>query len=260
MAKIINLKIEEGATFSKVLKFSKQVVSGTETHPITQKEVSIYKKVPVDLTGYTIVAQLRTSFAEDADLIINFEATIASAKDGLAYIGLTKEQTSGLGKFTDRRLVSLDSHRVYDLGFYDVLLINKNGTATRIYQGKCYLSKAATQDPLVESGLGSTVSKSPVTPIGESISIIVDKTKPHYFAGIRYFNSGIQSTPTDGTVDILKMPETSSTFQTRPVGTLAATVPTSEVSWYGNTLQVKAVPHNILGVDSYQLVVVSNIS
>ncbi len=191
---------------------------------------------------------------------MNFEATIASGKDGLAYIGLTKEQTAALGKFTDRRVIEVDSYRVYELGYYDVLLISPNGSGTRVYQGKCYLSRAATVDPLVETGLGSTVSKSLVTPIDQPVSIVVDKTKPHYFAGIRYFNAGIQVTPTDGIMNIYKMPDTSSAFQTKPVGILAATVPTSEVSWYGNSKEVKAVPSNVLGADSYQLVVVSNIS
>lgn len=260
MAKIINLKIEEGATFSKVLKFYKQEVTGSEVNPITQKEVPIYRKVPIDLTGSTLVAQLKTSFAEDSDLIVNFEATIAAAKDGLAYIGLTKEQTAALGKFTDKRLVNLDSYRVYDLGFYDVLLISANGKATRIYQGKCYLSRAATTDPLTESGLGSTVSKSMITNIDQDIIVHVDKTKPHYFAGIRYFSGGIQVTPVDGTVSIYKMPETANAFQPQPVGIIPATVPSAEVSWYGNTSQVKASASGVLGVDSYQVVVVSNIS
>lgn len=260
MSKIVNLKIEEGATFAHVLKFTKQEVTGSQLNPLTNKQVPIKQKTPIDLTGYTIVAQLRTSFSKDSKLIVNFEATIASGKDGLAYLGLTKEQTAALGKFTDRRYLEVDSHRVYELGFYDVLLISPTGSATRVYQGKCYLSRAATLDPLIESGLGSTVTKSAVTPIDQPVSIVVDKTKPHYFAGIRYFNGGIQTTPTDGVVNIFKMPSTSNSFQTKPVGVLAATVPTAEVAWYGNSKQVKAVPSGVLGADSYQLVVVSNIS
>lgn len=260
MAKIVNLKIEEGATFSKALRFYKNEVVGTSIHPITNAPVPIIQKVPIPLTGYTIVAQLRTSFAPNSELIVNFDAKIASAKDGLAYIGLTKEQTAALGKFTDRRVFELGSHRVYELGFYDVLLIAPTGSATRIYQGKCYLSRAATLDPLVETGLGSTITKSPITPFNQPVSMVVDKTRPHYFAGIRYFNSGIQTTPTDGTMSIFKMPETANTFQPQPVGILSAAVPTSEITWYGNTIQVKAQPNGILGADTYQLVVVSNIS
>ncbi|AFB84014.1 L-shaped tail fiber protein assembly [Vibrio phage pVp-1] len=260
MSKIVNLKIEEGATFAHALKFTTNKVVGSQLNPLTNQEVPIKQRVPISLTGYTIVAQLRTSFSKDSKLIVNFETTIASGTMGLAYIGLTKEQTAALGKFTDRRVIEVGSNRVYDLGYYDVLLISPNGSATRIYQGKCYLSRAATLDPLVETGLGSTVTKSPVTPIEQSTTITVDKTKPHYFAGIRYFSGGIQSTPTGGVVNIYKMPDTSSAFQSAPVGTLAATVPTAEVAWYGNSKQVKAVPKNITGADSYQLVVVSNIS
>ncbi|WBU76464.1 tail protein [Vibrio phage Chloris] len=260
MSKIVNLKIEEGATFSHVLKFTTDKVTGQQLDPLTNKLVPIKQKGPINLTGYTIVAQLRTAFSDKADLIVNFEATIASGATGLAYIGLTKEQTAGLGKFANKKIIGLGSERVYELGFYDVLLISPKGSATRVYQGKCYLSRAATLDPLIETGLGSTVSKTPLTAIGTPSTLVVDNTKPHYFAGIRYFSGGIQVTPTDGTVQIFKKPDTSSTFQPSPVGTISAAVPTAEVTWYGNSKEVKAVPNNVLGADFYQLVVVSNIS
>lgn len=260
MSKIVNLKIEEGATFSHVLKFTTKKVTGQQLDPLTNRLAPIKQTVPIDLTGYTIVSQLRTAFSGKSDLIVNFETSIASGKEGLAYLGLTKEQTAGLGKFVSKVAHGIGSERVYELGYYDVLLISPKGSATRVYQGKCYLSRAATLDPLTETGLGSTISKSPVTLITTPVVLTVDKTKPHYFAGIRYFNGGIQVTPTDGTVQIFKKPDTSSAFQTSPVGTIAATVPTAEVTWYGNSQEVKAVPNSILGADFYQLVVVSNIS
>lgn len=261
MSKIVNLRIDENATFTKTLQFTKKVKDGETYHPITGKPIATYKSEPISLKGYTIAAQIKASLDDDAALIAVFEAKIMDSSKGLAYIALTKEQTAVLDKFAAVEYTGIKSDRVYLLGFYDVLLIDEYGVATRVFQGKCYFSKAATKDPLVASNTRTTVvTKSKVMPITGNIELPVDKTKAHYYAGIQYFSGGVQVTPTSGTVDIYRMTATANTYQDNPTGILLATSPASEIGWHSNTQRVRAEPKNVAGATAYQLVVVSNLS
>lgn len=261
MSKIVNFKIEENATFTKALQFTKEVKVSETTNAITGKPVAVYKRVPLSLEGYTIAAQVKSSLLDDAAIIAVFEAKMLNASDGLAYLALTKEQTSALEKYVSASPLGVSSDRVLLLGYYDVLVTSSLGVATRVFQGKCYLSKAATQNPLITVGdNGTVVTKGPLNPITSITDLAVDKTKAHYYVGIRYYNGEVQVTPTSGTVDIYRMPDTSNTFQANPVGILLANSPASELAWHSNTSRVRANPNNVAGATAYQLVVVSNVS
>lgn len=258
MSKIVNLQIDEGASFTKALRFTRQVKTGEYKHPITNTLVDIINKEPISLVGYTLAAQIRAKADPNSALLATFSAGIASGVGGLAYISLSKEQTSRLGIIHNLGNTDTHSKRVYTLGYYDVLLTAPTGEATRVYEGMCYLNRAVTQNPLSVSNIHTTVSRSPIVEIGKEVILNVDSSNPHYFVGVRYLNSGVQVTPSGGYVNIYRKPATASSFRDEPIGTLAATSPESELSWYGNTKQIKAKPVGITGAASYQIVVVSN--
>lgn len=261
MSKIVNLKIEENATFTKVLKFTKKVKRGETVNDITGETVAKYVKEPIPLTNYTIAAQLKVSLEDDAAIVAVFETQILDSSKGLASIALPKEITAALDKYAPIHPTGSRADRVSVIGFYDVLLTNEEGVATRIFQGKCYFSRAATKDPLISiSSKNTIVTKSEITPINSRVDINVDKTKAHYYAGIQYFQGGVQITPTAGQVEVYRMPDAANEFQHTPVGILLATAPASEIAWHANTRKVRVVPSNVAGATAYQLVVVSNVS
>lgn len=258
MSKIVNIQIDEGATFTKVLKFTRKVKTGEEKHPITNEVMPIYSVEPIPLAGYSISAQIRAEADPSSPLLASFSAGIASGTNGMAYLSMSKEQTARLGNIANLRNTDTQSKRVFTIGYYDILLTSSEGKATRVYEGKCYLNRAVTLNPLASTGKYSSVNRSPITELGKEIELPVDSTNPHYFVGIRYLNAGIQVKPTGGTVTLYRMPQTSNTYQKSPIGILAAQSPESELSWYGNTKKVKASPSGVTGATAYQVVVVSN--
>lgn len=84
--------------------------------------------VAVDLTGYTVDAMIRRSFA-DAAPAAQFEVVVLSAPDGYFELRLTDAQTSGLA---------------FDAGVYDVR-VTAGSRTERIVQGVVRVAKGATR-------------------------------------------------------------------------------------------------------------------
>lgn len=257
MSNIINLQIDEGSTFTKVLTFTKEVKKGEFIHPITGERKITTEREPIDLTGYNVVAQIRTEPKPTAALIASFNADIVSADKGMVTISLGKEQTLSLNSYLGTS--GHASKRVFTLGYYDIILISPQGKVTRAFEGKCYLNRTSTNNPYATSSKNTSMNASVIIKdVDSTIELDVDPTKPHYSAGLRYFSGGIPKTPSAGSIEIYRMPETTKVYNKEPVAIVSATNPAAEISWKGNTSNVKAVPSGLSGVDSYQLVVVSN--
>lgn len=257
MSNIINIQIDEGATFTKVLNFTKEVVTGEYVHPITGQKTILKERQPIDLTGYKVESQIRSEPSPHSSLIAGFSTTILSSTQGKIAISLSKEQTLSLAHYLSR--TGLNSRRIHNLGFYDIILISPEGSVTRVFEGKCYLNRSATKNPYVTSMDDIVISTSPKSNnVTDPIEVSVDSSKPHYNVGFRYFNGGVEKIPTQGTISLYRMPETTQTYNSSPVATISATNVQAEIYWSGNTSKVKAVPDNLSGVDSFQVVVAAN--
>lgn len=255
MSKIVNILIEENTTFTKVLKFTHKVKTGETTNPLTGKPVAIWTTKPINLTGYNIEAHIVTSLNANAVEVAQFKCQLIDSPSGTAYIALTKAQTSSL----DLKHGIVSPYRVYQLGYYDILMTDKEGYATRIMQGKCYFSRAATFDPrIINNSRNSVVNMSPITAVGTPTEVNADITHAHNYVGIRYFSGGVPTTPTAGKVDMYRMPATTSKYLPDAIGVLLSTYPSLELSWMSNTKKVRGVPSGIIGASHYQIVVVSN--
>lgn len=257
MSKRVNLRVEEDATFSKLLTLTNEHAIPKGINPVTQLEEFTLVKEPIDLTGYAIKAQIRSSF--EGTVIQEFTSSILDAKTGKAYISLSRVDTARLDSYVNwSRNLGVDTERVGFLGYYDVLLI-KEGKATRILQGTVQLSRSVTKEFTVASTDNYAIVRSPTLPIVQDLELDIVSKYPHCFLGIEYFsNDGTSVTPTQGLMYIYRMPSTANVYQTAPIGVLAAQSPQGELAWKGNTSKIKVVPDSISGADSYRVAVVCN--
>lgn len=258
MSKLVNIKIEESATFSKALTITKDIVVASEVHPITGRQTKITSTVPVSLKGYSLIAQIKDKF-DNPTFTISLSAEILSAEKGLAMLGLSREQTARLAILAPAVPTGVGSDRTYKIGYYDVLAINTQGDATRLFYGECYLTRAVSKDPRVTVGEAYASFESPILPVTSNIELRVDATLPKHYVGIRYYKNLVQVTPTSGDVNIYRKSITSNVFNTVPSANLDSSVASEEAFIVGNTSVFKAVPHNIRGADGFKLVVASNL-
>lgn len=257
MSKIVNITLEENATFSKLLTFTYPTLVSDGVHPITKQPM--YKKVlkPIPLNGYTFLAEIKDSFSSDT-VIVSLNVQVLDATSGRVMVSLSKEQTAVLDKFVNWSTnYGRYSERIGLLGYYDILAI-KNGTGTRVMQGQCYFSRSVTSDVNSLNTSNISVMRSELTPIGDNIELFTNSAYPHCYAGIEYYKGGKVVTPTSGMVDIFRSPETTRQFMSTTTGILNSKEPVTEISWHANTYKVKAVPQHIQGADNYKLTVVCN--
>lgn len=257
MSRILNIRVEEGATFSKALTFTRTVAQGEDTHPITGRVTKRKVREVLPLTGYTFFAQIKDSF-DNPTFIEPMEVRVLDGSQGLVSLALTKEQTSRLAQSATFGRTGIASSRTFKIGFFDVFAINSQGASTKIFYGEVTLTRSATRDPRNTINIPNAFYQSPILPISETIELAVDRTAGQNFVGIRYYIGGVQVTPTGGTVNIFRKPTTSNSFQGTAVASLNATIPTDEALVAGNTVAFQAVPNNLQGADSFQLVVSSN--
>lgn len=109
MAKKINLKIDQAATFSR------QITAKTDAG------------VTIDLTGYTVESTVKKTFA--SFIGYEFTTTVDDAATGLFTISLTPEEAAGIpaGRYV-----------------YDIRIVDGSGNATRIVEGLITVSPAVT--------------------------------------------------------------------------------------------------------------------
>lgn len=89
-----------------------------------------------DLTGHTVAAKMKKTFASDADDTVEFTAIVAApATDGIVVLSLTNEQTDAL---------STRGRYVYDveLTYYDS---DSNAIVERILEGKIKVTPSVTR-------------------------------------------------------------------------------------------------------------------
>lgn len=258
MSKLVNIKIEENATFAKALSFKKDESVASGKHPISGETTYITQKAPVVLTGYTLVAQIKDRF-DDPTFVQNIDAQVLDGAKGLAMLGLSKEQTARLAALAPVQATGIGSDRTYKIGYYDVLAVNGNGDATRLFYGECFLTRAVSSDPRITVADTLTKQDSPITPIASPIELSIDASLAKHYLGIRYYKSGIQISPTAGSVEIFKKPVTTNAYETQPSLTFQASVPSEELHATGNVHYFKAIAKNVQGADAYRLVVASNL-
>ena len=109
MAKNLDLYLDQGADFVAVLP------------AVTAANVV------VDLTTYTVAAQIRRSYA--IERAINLTATVSNAANGIITLSLPKATTEVL---TPTRYV------------YDVLITNASNVSTRVFEGLLFVNASAT--------------------------------------------------------------------------------------------------------------------
>ncbi|ASV43461.1 hypothetical protein [Vibrio phage JSF12] len=259
MSGILNINIQEGATFSKALSFKKTVAVTSGTHPITKEPIVVSSKVPLDITGVRLVAQIRDKF-DTPTFVQDITCNIMDGASGRAYMGLSREQTTRLAQVAKLTPAGVGCSRTFKIGFYDLLAIDvATGTSTKLFFGTVYLTRSATEDENLEINPDQSIARSPVTPINQSVTIPVDSSVAKYYVGIRYFKSGVAVTPTSGSVQLFRKPLATPVMGTTPVGTFLANTPSQEIYITGNTLEFKATPVSVLNADSYQMVVVGNL-
>ena len=110
MASISNIFIDQGATFT------------------TTVTVSDANGDAVNLSGYSVAAQIRKSFLSSSATA--FTASISNASAGEITISLTDSQTT-----------SLESGRYV----YDVLITASGGTKTRVVEGQVTVNPSVTR-------------------------------------------------------------------------------------------------------------------
>lgn len=109
-AGLLNILIENGATFSRTLTVESTV------------------GVPLNLTGYTFRGKLRRNLS-DATAVIDFTIAVSNAAAGTVLWSLTATQTD---------TIPAQIHR------YDIEMVNGN-TVTRILEGEAWVSASATR-------------------------------------------------------------------------------------------------------------------
>lgn len=111
MAEFVELTIEQGATFIST---------------ITIKDS---EDIPLDLTNFTVKAQMRKSYYSST--AINFQVEIVSAINGLVTINLDAISTSSIkpGRYV-----------------YDVRIKDQFGDAIRIFEGIATVTPGVTRD------------------------------------------------------------------------------------------------------------------
>ncbi|AJF40892.1 L-shaped tail fiber protein assembly [Vibrio phage phi 3] len=259
MSGLLNINIQEGATFSKAFSFKKTVAVTQGTHPITKEPVVVSQKVPLDITGLRLVAQIRDSF-DNPSFVQELTCNIIDGASGRAYMGLSREQTIRLAQVANLKPTGIPNSRACKIGFYDLLAVDvATGTATKLFYGTVYLTRSASEDSNLEVNPSQSISKSPVTPIGSEVILPVDSSVAKYYIGIRYFKSGVLVTPASGSVQLFRKPLSNPVMGSTPVGTFLASTPSQEIYITGNTLEFKAKPVSVTTADSYQLVVVGNL-
>lgn len=110
-AGLLNILVEQGATFSRTLTI--------ETAPGTA----------LNLTGYTFAGKMRKNLA-DAQAAVAFTLSVSDAVHGQVLWTLTAAQTDAL---------SPQVHR------YDIEMTAPGGTVTRILEGEAWVSGSATR-------------------------------------------------------------------------------------------------------------------
>lgn len=257
MSNVLNIKLEEYSTFTKVLTFTKKELQGTSTHPITGAVTERFRRVPLPLTGFTFRAQIKDKF-DNPSLLETMEVRIVNAASGRVSISLSKEQTTRIAQSAAAMPTGTGSERVFRIGYYDLVITSTGGESTRIMSGEVYLSRGVSTDPRNSITTANALQLSAITPLADEIILPIDSTAGQNYVGIRYFTGSIQVTPTGGSVDIFRMPKTTNQFTDIAEGTLQGVDAVDELLINGNTTQFKAVASGIQGADSYQLVVSSN--
>jgi len=110
MAIISNLTIDQGSTFSAIID-----VTDTEDNILV-------------LTGYTVAAQIRKTYASST--AVNFTGSVSNATLGEITISLTPTQTNALvaGRYV-----------------YDAEITSAGGTVTRVIEGQVEVTPGVTQ-------------------------------------------------------------------------------------------------------------------
>lgn len=258
MSKLVNIQFEEGATFKKLLTFTKQVAKASGVHPITGVVTTTKVTEVIPLTGYRLVAQIKDRFVNPT-FTMDLDATILDASKGMAMLGLSKENTARLAALVPKYPTGLPGNRTKKVGYYDVMAINDRGASTRLFYGECYLTRSVSVDPLLSVHSAHTFVESIITPITSPIIQSIDETMTKHYIGVRYYKGNIQVTPTNGTVELFKQPSTAPMMDPLPFDTLTALNSEDEAYTTGNLKAVKAVANNIQGADGYKLVVASNL-
>ena len=147
MSRIVDIKIDAGATFVQATTLIHKEAKEIGKHPITGKPIMDEIEVPVDLSNFTIKA---TMLDTNGDKLLDFVVGGISGESNknIFTLAILKADTKKLGddfKWSDN--TDAESEQVDLLGSYDVLAISKDstGSVTRIYQGAAYLSRARTE-------------------------------------------------------------------------------------------------------------------
>jgi hypothetical protein len=110
-AGLLNILIEQGATFSRTLT--------VESAPGT----------PINLTGYTFAGKMRKNLT-DTTAAVAFTLSVSSASSGQVLWTLSATQTDALAPQVHR---------------YDIEMTAPGGTVTRILEGEAWVSGSATR-------------------------------------------------------------------------------------------------------------------
>lgn len=89
--------------------------------------LSDINNLPYDLSGFTVLSCIKKSYYSSVTL--SFDASIVDHNYGVIQLAASGEQTANIapGKFV-----------------YDVLLIDKDGSTTRVLEGQVFVSPAVT--------------------------------------------------------------------------------------------------------------------
>jgi hypothetical protein len=119
-AGVLNLKCEQGASFFRIITVS----SGTPA-------------VPMDLTGYTVRAEIRRS-ANDASSLQAFTCSLLDASQGKISLSLSADQTSALAtrgiRYSEPTTLA-----------YDLKIQAPDGTVIRLLNGDFQVSPQVTR-------------------------------------------------------------------------------------------------------------------
>lgn len=126
-----SITLNEGTDFSMTFYLYKEEVV-KEVLP-TGQEVSKVKETVLDLTDCKVKGQVRKEFGDTSPALLTFRTDIV---DNEITLRLTKQQLSNL-------VTHKTTLRNSRLGFYDVVLMDKEGIITRIMQGEVMFSRKA---------------------------------------------------------------------------------------------------------------------
>lgn len=113
MSKSINIYIEQGSDFLAVFP------------PVTNPNGTV-----MNLTGYTVIAQLRRGYTSHN--AVQFVSTITNAPGGVITLTMVNTHTGGL---TPLRHV------------YDVIVISSAQVRTKVFEGLCIVNPGVTDKP-----------------------------------------------------------------------------------------------------------------